>query len=99
MVIQVIEIYNGDMPILELFWPCALLVLRILVNLPFFVYFRYFLLQFVLGFEFICRFQISLDFYESGFLSRTSVGVWFWVVGHLSLGLNLLAVFSHVIDY
>lgn len=53
----------------------------------------------MLGSEFIRRFQISLASSESGLLSRISAGVWFWIVGPLSLGLNLLAAFSHAIDY
>lgn len=66
---------------------------------PFFVYFRCFLLQFVLGFEFIRKFQISSGSFESGLLSGISMEVWFWVVVPLFLGPNLLAAFSYAIDY
>lgn len=98
MVLPVIDIYNGGMPILELYWPWAHLVLQILANFPLFAYFRCFLLQFMFGFRFIHIFQINHSSSEFR-LSRISVGVWFWEVGHLSLRPNLLAAFSHAIDY
>lgn len=56
-----------------------------------------FLLLLVFGFA--CRSQISPFSFELGLMSRTLVGVWFWVVDHLFIGPNLLLAFSRAMDY